>query len=283
MDRMLSKRQKGIMWVFFGVFVLYSITLVFPFFWMFLSSLKTNVEFFQDIWALPDNWLFVNYLNALTENVKGYSFLEMVGNSLILVFTCTIVSLICCSTASYVVAKYKFFGRNLVYSITLMLIIVPSISSLPATYKLITSMGLLNKFSALIIMSTSGFGMHFLLLYSFFSSISWHYAEAAMIDGANDFQVFLRVMLPQAKPILIALCILKSIAIWNDYFSVYMYLPDKMTLAVGLKVYVDSMQSAANYPMLFTMMILSILPVLVVFSIFSKTIMQYTVSGGIKG
>ena len=120
-------------------------------------------------------------------------------------------------------------------------------------------------------------------MHSTFKSISWTYAEAAMVDGASDFRVFTTVMLPLATPTMIPLVILNVISLWNDYFTPYMYLKGKPTLAVGLQAMVSQMEYNANWPALFVLMLLSMLPIIILFICFQKQIMTNVTAGGLKG
>ena len=95
--------------------------------------------------------------------------------------------------------------------------------------------------------------------------------------------MFFKIMLHMAIPGLVSVAILSAIGVWNDYFTIYMFAPSKVTIAVGLQGLISRMQFKANYPLLFAVMIMSIIPVITVFSIFQKTIMQNTTIGGVKG
>ena len=123
-----------------------------------------------------------------------------------------------------------------------------------------------------------------MLLYGYYKKLSWTYAEAAMVDGASHLRVFLQIMLPIAMPALGAVGILCAIGIWNDYFTVYLFAPQKATIAVELN-YVQNAISGGSikYPHLFALIILSTLPILAIFIVFQKTIMDRMALGGIKG
>lgn len=105
------------------------------------------------------------------------------------------------------------------------------------------------------------------------------------MDGATDVQAFFCVMLPQARPGIIAVGIIQAINIWNDYFSPYMYLQDKdkMPLAVGIYNLVLEQSYAADWPKLFAAMLIALVPIMVVYGLFSNTIIENTVAGGLKG
>ena len=276
-----SRLHKGIFAVVSALFFLYRLTLIFPFVWMLLNSLKTNMDFFKDIWSLPEKPLLSNYVNVWDQ----MNLLVYFGNSIKLTLLGTLASILTASMASYVIAKYKFKLSKLLYTMAIVVMLIPSIGTIAALYKFMISTHLFNTHLGLVLLYSGGFGFNFILLYGFFKSVSWSYAEAGFVDGASDAQVFLRIMLPQARPGIIAVAIIQGINVWNDYFNPYMFLQDKskMTLAVGIYNLVQEQSYAADWPKLFAAMIIATVPVLIVYAIFSNTIIENTVAGGLKG
>ena len=276
-----SRLHKGIFAVVSALFFLYMLTLIFPFVWMLLNSLKTNMDFFKDIWSLPEKPLLSNYVNVWDQ----MNLLVYFGNSIKLTLLGTLASILTASMASYVIAKYKFKLSKLLYTMAIVVMLIPSIGTIAALYKFMISTHLFNTHLGLVLLYSGGFGFNFILLYGFFKSVSWSYAEAGFVDGASDAQVFLRIMLPQARPGIIAVAIIQGINVWNDYFNPYMFLQDKskMTLAVGIYNLVQEQSYAADWPKLFAARIIATVPVLIVYAIFSNTIIENTVAGGLKG
>ena len=276
-----SRLHKGIFAVVSVLFFLYMLTLIFPFVWMLLNSLKTNMDFFKDIWSLPEKPLLSNYVNVWDQ----MNLLVYFGNSIKLTLLGTLASILTASMASYVIAKYKFKLSKLLYTMAIVVMLIPSIGTIAALYKFMISTHLFNTHLGLVLLYSGGFGFNFILLYGFFKSVSWSYAEAGFVDGASDAQVFLRIMLPQARPGIIAVAIIQGINVWNDYFNPYRFLQDKskMTLAVGIYNLVQEQSYAADWPKLFAAMIIATVPVLIVYAIFSNTIIENTVAGGLKG
>ena len=276
-----SRLHKGIFAVVSALFFLYMLTLIFPFVWMLLNSLKTNMDFFKDIWSLPEKPLLSNYVNVWDQ----MNLLVYFGNSIKLTLLGTLASILTASMASYVIAKYKFKLSKLLYTMAIVVMLIPSIGTIAALYKFMISTHLFNTHLGLVLLYSGGFGFNFILLYGFFKSVSWSYAEAGFVDGASDAQVFLRIMLPQARPGIIAVAIIQGINVWNDYFNPYMFLQDKskMTLAVGIYNLVQEQSYATDWPKLFAAMMIATVPVLIVYAIFSNTIIENTVAGGLKG
>lgn len=279
-----AKSDLILMWVMFAVFVLYAITLLFPFLWCLLNSFKTMEDFLYNVNGFPTTWTMENWIESFTLTIdNGITIPQMYLNSIILTFGCTFFSLFSCSATGYVLTKYQFPGKSAMYTAAIVIMMIPTMGSMAAMYRLYNNIHLIDTYTGIFITAMGGFGTGFLLLYGFYKNLSWAYAEAAQIDGAGHFRIYFTIMLPMAAPALVAVGILQGIGYWNDYFTVYMYAPSKTTIAVGLQGLVDQMKYRANYPLLFAVMLISLIPILTVFGIFQKTIMENTTVGGLKG
>lgn len=269
----------------FIVFAIYSISLLFPFVWMLLNSFRSVGEWqsivsFTDFWGFPKTWDFNNYLIIFQEN----NVLEMVFYSVILTVFGTIVNVFFSACAAYVLAKYEFPGRKLIYALAIFAMVVPIVGTLPAQVRFMEMLNLDDTVIGVLFLYSGAFGFNFILLYSAFSSISWSYAEAAQMDGGGHFTIFFKVMIPMCKGPIISCCILQAIALWNDYSTPYLFLNSHPTLAVGLQSLQEELiGQGGKYPLVFASMIISIIPVIVLYALFQKKIIENTVAGGLKG
>ena len=270
------------MWIMFVLFVFYAISLLFPFLWCFMNSFKGMQEFFYNVNGLPVVWYFDNWKTSFTLSIdNNITIPQMYLNSMILTVGCTFFSMFSCSATAYVLTKFDFYGKSAIYTAAIVIMMIPTMGSMAAMYRLYNNIGLINTYTGIFITSMGGFGSGFLLLYGFYKNLSWTYAEAAQIDGAGHFRIYFGIMLPMAVPALTAVGILTGIGFWNDYFTVYMYAPEKANIAYGIQRI--SSEAGADLPQVFAAMMLSVIPVLVVFACFQKTIMQNTAVGGVKG
>lgn len=282
-NRQKTTGERIIFTIVFVLFALYALSLVLPFIWAFISSLKTDDEFYETLFDLPRNWLFSNYARAFIEfKIGNTTMVGMIINSLWLTFSGTFVGVMVSSASAYILAKYPFKGSRTIYNIAIISMIIPIVGNLPAMYKLVTTLHL-NTPITILALYTGGFGYNFIILNGAYRSISWQYAEASMIDGAGHFRTYHKVMLPQAKPALLAMAILSCIGIWNDYYTPFLYLKDYPTLALGIYQFDIIQEQRSNMPIYFCAIILSIIPILVVYTIFQDTIMNNFVAGGLKG
>ena len=153
--------------------VLYAITLVFPFAWMLVNSFKSNMDFFQDIWNVPEKPLWDNY-ESIWKQMDLPSYFK---NSIIVTAAGTAASVFSSSCAAYVIAKYKFPGSKLLYNMAVVVMLIPSIGTIAALYRFMVDTGLFDTHLGLILLYSGGFGFNFILLHGFFKSISWAYAQ----------------------------------------------------------------------------------------------------------
>lgn len=277
-----TKNEKITLWIFFVLFAIYSLTLLFPFAWLLINSLKTHQEFFAHVWSLPQDWLFSNYAAALGRTVSGYNFLQIILNTLILTVALTFVGVLFPLAAAYVCSKYRFALRPVCMVFAMIIIAVPTVGGTAAAYRLFKLLGIYDSYFALVLMGSGGFGFSFMLMLATFDNVSWTYAEAGFIDGASDLRVMLQIMVPMAWPTIMTLIVLSVIGTWNDYFSVYMFAPSMPTIGVGIKQLSDNLGGVdASYPQLFALMIISVIPAVILYALFQKPI-AVSMGGGIK-
>ncbi len=279
--------------IMFLIFLLYAVTLVLPFVFMIINSLKGNDEFFSgNIWSFPKNLTFSNYVNAFlnfptTGKIAGktveFNMISMLFVSLGITLATTFLNTLVASCLAYVLARYEFKGRTLIYSVIILVMVVPVIGTLPSKYKLMSNLHLIDNPIGLILLYASGLGMPFFILYGFFKNISPGYIEAAFVDGATDAKAFFKIMLPIARPTLVSVSVIYAIGIWNDYTTASIFMKNIPTLAVGLRKMLVDLQHRAAFPESFAAMAIALLPILIIFICFQKTIMQNTVAGGLKG
>lgn len=276
------KNERITLTIVFVIFVLYSITLIYPFVMMLYNSFKLSEDFFKDIWGLPVNPTIANYREVFGLKFQKTGIFGMFFNSIVLTTIGVGIGILLSCMTSYIIAKYPFKGSKFVYSMVVVCMMIPTTGSLSATYSLLNKTKLLNTFIGNFLMQ-GGFGGVFLYLYAYFKSVSWTYAESAFIDGAGHARVFFQIMLPQVMGGVMAFFLISFISAWNDYFSQYLFLRSKPTIAVGLYLIVSKYKKNNNWPQIFAGATVVIIPTLIFFAIFSRKIMDNTSVGGIKG
>ena len=269
--------------VVFIFFLLYAFTLIFAMLWALSASLKSQSEFYTNINGLPKAWMFSNYATAFSSvQANGNNMLKMFWNSIWYSCGGAFLGVFTSSVTAYVVAKYKFPGRGFIYGIALVTMMIPIVGSFPSQYKVYTALGIIDT-PFLLITKAAGFGFNFIVLFSFFKTLSWTYAEAGFIDGASHLKVFFRIMLPQALPVIGSLFMVAVVQLWNEYMEPNLFLQSYPTLSSGLYIFQLEMTRGINYPVLFAGLIVSVIPVIILFICFQKTMMESMSVGGIKG
>lgn len=286
MSKLANKRtpiQNVILYSLSVFFILYSFTLIYPIYWTIVNSLKTPQEFIRNLYGLPKIFMFENYAKAFQLTVKSAGILEMAVNNAIVAFGGLALILFSSSLAAYTLTKYPFPGSKFIYSFMLVVGMLPFSASIPATYNLLKVTGMYNTHIGLILLYGGGFGYPFLLLYNFYTGLSWTYAESAQMDGASNFKVFWYIMFPQSLPMLYAVLIMIFMTVWGDFTSAYLYMPSHPTLSVGLKLLSDNMQSSGQWPALFAAMLIATVPVGILYIIANRQFYNMRVETGIKG
>lgn len=240
-------------------------------------------------WALdpnrffPEKWYFENYKKAFqTIAFDETNYFGMIFNSVWFAFGSTFMKLLSTVCFAYIIARFEFKGRKFLYGFVLVQMMLPTYGQTTANYLLLDSFGIIDSPLFLLAMG-AGHGMYFLICHSFFETLPKSYEEAASIDGAGYMRTFLKIMLPLSRPILISIGLLTFISCWNDYATTLLYLPSYPTLTSGLYRYKTVAVYTLDQCVYFAGVFLSSLPVVVLFIVFNKTLMENMSIGGIKG
>lgn len=284
MTRKKLNRIPVAMWVMTGIFAIYSLLLLFPLLFALNSSLKNgDQDFIMNMSKFTLNPKFVNYIHAWTElEISGVTFGDMFLNSVWFSAGTTLLNVFSSMCLAYGVAKYRFKGRDAMYSFVLIIMVFPVFGTLPARYKLYSNLGFIDS-PLLLLAYAGGFDSQFLILYAFFKNVDWSFAESAFIDGASHWTVFVRIMMPMALPAVAALAVSNFIVSWNNYGDVLLYLPNMPTLSTGMYVFDTKMMYQADRPLLYAGMVITLLPIVILYLTMQKTVMKMTFEGGIKG
>ena len=286
--------EKVVFAILFVVLSLYAISLIYPFVWLIISSFKNFVYYNIDIstgnaFALPNQISFYpqNYIEAFTlieAPVGGdkVTYLEMFFNSLWYTVGSGIISIFSVCCVAYVVSRFKFPGNSFLYAFGVFIMTLPIVGNSGSAFKMINDFRLYDT-PFYLITSIACFGSNFLILYGYFKNISYSYSESGYIDGANELTVFLKIMLPQARPVMVTLFIMAFIGSWNDYMTILLYLPSFPTIASGMYLVKNTLLRTGKAPIYYAGIVISVIPVLIIFIAFSDMIMQNMSLGGLKG
>ena len=259
----------------FGAFLI-----LLPFIWMFLSSFKLNAEIFvyPPRW-LPTEWRWQNYLRVL----DAMPFSTFTFNSLKISTLCVIGQLLSCSLAAFAFARLKFPGRDVMFTVWLACLMIPTQVLIIPLYAIYNAFGWTDTHLPLILPNFFGGAFGTFLLRQFFMTVPKDFDDAATIDGATKLQIFWHIYLPMAKPALATLAVFVFMANWNDLLGPIIYLTsyEKMTLSVGLAFFKG--QYMTDWPLLMAGALISIVPITLVYLFAQRYFVKGVVLSGVKG
>ncbi len=264
--------------------IIWLILIIFPILWAILSSLKTNLEFGTNAWKLPEKLQWVNYKEAW----EGANFSKYFLNSLILSVGTVALSIIMTTTSAYVIGKFVHpvvKSIEVFYSIFMM---VPQMLLLIPLLQMCKKMNMTKSnvvlFTLMITNALQGVPFYIFLLTPFMRSINNSILEAAEIDGANQFQSFITLVLPMIVPAIFMVGLLSFVGIWNEYIMSITFIKDstKYTLSAGINELMND--AKAGQTLKFAALIIAMLPILIIYAIFQKPLQNgLSSSDGVKG
>lgn len=279
------KKRKRIHAVIYHVFMAaFCLIMIYPVLWMVFSSFKPTSDIFVTQKQLfPENWTIENYINGW-RGFAGYSFRLFFRNSLFITVVSTIGTLITSALAAYAFARLKFPFKKVMFALMMMTLMLPAQVMMIPQYILYNWFGWIGSFNAVIIPSFAGGAFYIYMLVQFIQGLPRELDEAAIMDGCNRYSIFFRIILPLLKPSVITAAIFAFYWKWEDFLGPLLYLssPKKYTVSLALKLFSDPSQ-ASDWGALFAMASLSLLPVIIIFFLFQKYIVEGVATTGIKG
>jgi raffinose/stachyose/melibiose transport system permease protein len=257
---------------------LLAVVTIYPLLWVVLNSLKESDELFEASWSVPHAWQWSNYWAAWQYGLGHY----MVNSVVVTGVSVTAIVLLS-ALAAFVLTTYRFRGRGLLHAVILGGLIVPPEVSLFPLFKIMLVLGIYNTYLAMILPDIA-YGLPFtvLLLRAYMMLIPNEMSEAARIDGARLLRCFWSIYLPLARPALAAAALVQGMRVWNEFVFALTFVSRNALrpLTVGLTTFGDSLQT--NWPVLLAGLVISFVPVLVVFLAMQRQFMGGLTAGALK-
>ena len=281
-ERRARARKTAVRIVTYIMLAIWAIAVLFPFYWMVLTSIKSYSSYSsEDVpHFIAEDPTLENYREAFTKVSLGRYFL----NTIVFTVITTALMLIVIILAAFAFARLEFKGKSLVFTLLLSLMMIPNELVIITNYQTITNLGLRNTFTGLILPSvTSVFYIY--LLKENFEQIPDELYKAAKMDGASDFKYLTRVMIPICRPTLVTITILKVIECWNSYVWPRLITTDSKYYLVsnGIQQMRESGFGRDNIPAMMAAVVVISVPLIALFLIFRKRIMEGVSRGGTKG
>lgn len=264
----------------YSLLIAVSAFMILPFIWMVSTSLKPADEIF----AVPPIIISPNSsLNAYAYLQEQYNILGIVKNTFVIAFSATILRLFFCALGGYGFAKFKFPGQGALFAFLLGTMVIPGAVTLVPVYIIMRDLKWIDTFWPLIIPgAANAFGIFFMRQY--IMSVSGELMDAARIDGAGEFTIFWRIILPIIAPGLTSLGLIFFMASWNDFLGPLIYLksPEHFTLPLIIRSLIGPVGRTV-YDVQMAASVISLIPLLIIFLIFQRRIVEGITAGAIKG
>ncbi|MEU5042632.1 carbohydrate ABC transporter permease [Streptomyces griseorubiginosus] len=260
------------------------LVMLYPLAWLLATSLKPANEVIASLDLLPGHLEWSNYETAF-EGVNDVSVWRLLSNSLLIAGGAVLGNVISCSLAAYAFARLRFRFRGPMFAFMIATIMLPHHAILIPQYIIFNQLGMVNTYWPLILpkfLATEAFFVF--LIVQFMRGLPRELEEAARIDGCGPFRSFVRIVLPLTRPALITTAIFTFIWTWNDFFTqlIYLFDPDKFTLTLALRSFVEASSQSAFGPM-FAMSVIALLPIVLFFLAFQRFLVEGMASSGLKG
>lgn len=275
-------RRRIVKTLTYALLTFWGIVVLFPFFWMVLTSIKSygeyNSEYIPKFYS--SNPTIQNYMDAFTQVPLAQYFL----NTLIFTIITTAIMLVVITLAAFAFARLEFKGKDTLFVLFLSMMMIPNELVIITNFVTVTDLDMRNTFAGLILPSVMSV-FYLYLLKETFQQIPDNLYQAAKVDGTSDFKYLLRVMIPIAKPTLVTITILKVIECWNSYVWPRLITDDSAYFLVsnGIQEIRENGFGRENIPAMMAAVVVITLPLILLFLVFRNKIMEGVSRGGTKG
>ncbi|HEY3506841.1 MAG TPA: carbohydrate ABC transporter permease [Actinocatenispora sp.] len=259
--------------------ILWSLLVVLPLLWVFVSSFKTTQEVLGNPLTWPHHFEWNNYVTAWNESGVGSAFI----NSVIVVGFSLVIVMVLGAMCSYVLARFRFFGNRAIYYSMLAGLTFPIFLAIVPLFSILRNLHLLNTLTGLILTYVA-FALPFTVffLHAFFKRLPYDVYEAAQVDGAGEWRTFFQVMLPMARPGMASVAIFNFLGLWNQFLLPTVLKPDDSVLTQAMAQFQSQAGYAVDFGALFAAVVITVAPVLVVYIIFQRQLRGSVVAGAVK-
>jgi raffinose/stachyose/melibiose transport system permease protein len=247
--------------VVYVVLIVFAVAIIYPLLWMFLNGFKSNAELFGDPWGLPSTWRWENFVKAWNLGVVRY-----LMNSVFVAAAAVVTTILFSSMAAYSLTRYRIpFAGAITVLLLGGMMLAPTVALIPL-FRLLQTLGIFDTYWGLIVLYTA-FRIPFtvFLIRAYMVTISREIEDAAIVDGANRWQVFWLVIMPLSRPIIVSAALLQALFSWNEFVFALVFINDTdlKTLPVGLLAMQGRVLS--DWPVLFAALTIAAVPMIVLF------------------
>ncbi len=262
----------------------FTVVVLIPFIWMISMSLRTTKAILSNPIAVPESLRLANYIRLFAD--PRIRFYRYIINSVVVTTGALAITLFLSTLAGYGFSRkrYSFRYREVLFGLLLLSLMLPRQIMYIPQYILMSSYGLLNsRFGLMLVYAAYGLTVSTLLIRTYFSQLPGELEESARLDGAHDLQIFLRIMLPIARPVLLTVTLFQFRAFWNELLLAVTFITNQKlrTLPLAMMTFVG--ENPADYAMAAASLVVGIAPVLILYIAFAERFIQGLTAGAIKG
>jgi len=277
---MRKKINKLLLYV---IITILAVIIGYPVMWLFFASFKGNAEIFTSASLLPEQFTLDGYLNGW-KSIAAVPFSVFLINSCKMVFPTVILTVMSASVVAYGFSRFEFKGKKLLFTMMISTMMLPNTVIMIPRYILFNDFGWLNSYVPFYVMAAMATNPFFTyLLIQFFRGIPRELDEAAYIDGAGKWRIFIQIILPLSKASLVSAALFQTVWTWNDFFNPLLYI-NRVTdypVSLGLRLAIDA-DSVVNWNSIVAMSCVSLMPIIVLFLLMQKYFVQGIATTGLK-
>lgn len=260
------------------ILIIYSLITVFLVGETIASSFKTKIELVDNLIGIPREPTLTNYINVFIKEGFG----KYIINSISLVAISLVLLMIVSSMLAYGMAQYKFKGKKFLQAYFLIGLMMPVQLSILPLYLMLSRLKMTNSFLGLALVYAANLSFSFLVFNQFFLQLPQAMIESAHMDGASDMCIFWKIVVPVSKPVFSTVGLLQFVMIWNDFFLPMVFLPKKSAHTLTLAIYSYTGNFLKNWDKIFAAATIALVPILIIYFLFSEQIVAGLTAGSTK-
>ncbi len=280
----MKKNERTIRMIKLVLLSVFAIAVLYPLAWMIGSSFKPEATIFRDLGVIPKQFTIENYFIGWDSNGRT-TFTVYFRNSIIISVLCVVGNLLSCVLTAYPFARLSFKGQRIMFALMMATLMIPQHATIVPQYVYFYKLGWIDTFLPMVVpkfLATDTFFIYMVM--QFIRGIPRELDEAAIVDGCSVYSVFFKIILPLTKPALVTTTIFTFMWSWNDFFTQLIYLrtATNYTVTLGLRMFIDATAKSA-FGAMFAMSTLSIVPMLILFVLFQRQLVEGIATSGLKG
>lgn len=277
--QIISPAGKAVRRIFSVILIIYTCITIFVLGFTFINSLKTKSDLITNMFGLPKNISFDSFVQVLTQD----NFLNYLKNSVVLTVCGTFFCIFLAAMAAYGISRYQFKNKSLMTAFFLVGMMFPIQVLVLPLFIILKKFALINTLRGMILIYAAGMSLPVYIFQKFFRTLPVSLEESARLDGAGDFKIFLRIILPICKPVIFTVSLITAVGQWNDFYMPMVILGKKSTMTLTLAIYKYLSEFLKNMNVSFAAVVITLIPIVIVYCMFSTQIVEGLTGGAVKG